>query len=680
MWACRNGSAWAGALACALMAGSAYAAGIGDFARVEGLNLNSFVREGPVAAHILLRSGSDPRMIVAFPAGNSGVGVWFDPVASPVTWTMAAAARPVTMADEKGRPLHGVTFEASIKVASLAPRQAVLSSVRVLRDYQGLGTAPPEVLTRPSMQGDALAWSRDRLDGAPGYRLVVKAVHGKRDGGRFVAAADGTLTLSFTALTGETPLTPVAIGDLLNAHAQADPGARAALAFLSYREKYLAGSWRFDTYFGRDTLMSVRLLMPVLQPAAVETGLRSVLERLSDQGQVAHEEDIGEFAILDHRKAGKASSAPVYDYRPIDSDFLLVPVAHAWLVDDARGRARAKAFLGETLGGEKLGDAMMRNIRYIAAQASAFARQPDAAHLIALKTGVPVGEWRDSNDGLGGGRYPYDVNATLVPAALLAASDLYRSGLLSPYAKPADKALLDGLASMAAIWEAKAPPLFARTIAPADARQAIQAYADKAGVPATPALAAVGSAPVTFHALSLDASGTPVDVQNSDDGFALLFEHPAPAQLDAMAETIRRPFPAGLMTPVGMLVANPVFATPDVQKRFGPEGYHGTVIWSWQQALAAVGLARQLERKDLPAATQGRLRSAQACLWQAIGAAASVQSSELWSWRYADGRYQVAAFGASGADADESNAAQLWSTVFLAIPPPAADASVSCAR
>jgi glycogen debranching enzyme len=583
------------------------------------------------------------------------------------------------MDDERGRPLHGVRFQATVQAASLAPAQAVLSSVRVLRDFQGLGKAPAEVLTAPLAKGNALTWSRDRLDGAPGYRLVIAATHGALDHGRFVAAADGTLTLSFTALTGETPLTPVAADDLLNDRAQADAGARAALEFLSYREKYLAGSWRFDTYFGRDTLMSVRLLMPALQPAAVETGLRSVLERLSPQGQVAHEEDIGEFAILDHRKAGAASAAPVYDYRPIDSDFLLTPVARAWLLDDPRGRAHAAAFLGEALGDGKLGDALLRNIRYIAAQAQPFVQHPDAAHLIALKTGVPVGEWRDSNDGLGGGRYPYDVNATLVPAALLAASDLYRSGMLAPYLHDGDRPLLDALAAAAAVWQAKAPPLFARTIASARVHEAITGYAFKAGVPAAPALAAVGSAPVTFHALSLDAAGKPVDVQNSDDGFALLFGQPAPAQLDIMADTIRRPFPAGLMTPIGMLVANPVFAAPAVQKRFGPEGYHGTVVWSWQQALAAAGLARQLERKDLPAATQNRLRSAQACLWQAIGAAASVQSSELWSWRYADGHYQVAAFGANGADADESNAAQLWSTVFLAIPRPADVRAAACA-
>ncbi|KAK0330878.1 hypothetical protein LTR94_031107, partial [Friedmanniomyces endolithicus] len=40
----------------------------------EGQNINAFVREGPVAAHLLLRNGVDPRILVAFPAGNSGAG------------------------------------------------------------------------------------------------------------------------------------------------------------------------------------------------------------------------------------------------------------------------------------------------------------------------------------------------------------------------------------------------------------------------------------------------------------------------------------------------------------------------------------------------------------------------------------------------------------------------------
>ena len=72
------------------------------------------------------------------------------------------------------------------------------------------------------------------------------------------------------------------------------------------------------------------------------------------------------------------------------------------------------------------------------------------------------------------------------------------------------------------------------------------------------------------------------------------------------------------------------------------------------------------------------LAIAQSCLWDGIEATRSVQSSELWSWRYAGGRYRVEAFGASGGDADESNAAQLCSTVYLALKRPAAIPGTTC--
>ncbi|MBV8973209.1 MAG: hypothetical protein JO290_13060, partial [Sphingomonadaceae bacterium] len=157
----------------------------------------------------------------------------------------------------------------------------------------------------------------------------------------------------------------------------------------------------------------------------------------------------------------------------------------------------------------------------------------------------------------------------------------------------------------------------------------------------------------------------------SDIGFALLFADPAPADLDRDVVAAMRPFPAGLLTDVGMVVADPVVAAPVLQARFSRNAYHGTVVWSWQQALFAAGLARQLARTDLPPPVRAHLTAAQAALWRRIEATRAFGNSELWSWAFADGRYSVAPFGASGADADESNAAQLWSTVYLAVRPPA---------
>jgi hypothetical protein len=292
------------------------------------------------------------------------------------------------------------------------------------------------------------------------------------------------------------------------------------------------------------------------------------------------------------------------------------------------------------------------------------------AHLIGLKAGFSVGNWRDSETGLGGGRYPYDVNAVLVPAALAAAGRLYESGLLAHYLSASDKALLAQAAQMAVTWRTRAPPLFEVSVANRTAADAVARYAAAEGVPAEHALTALGAQDLHFHAVALDATGTPVPIMNSDEGFALLFGELDPAQVERIATVLLRPFPAGLMTDAGMLVANPAYAPPALHKTFNRNAYHGTVIWSWQQALFAAGLARQLGRHDLPAAARGHVGDAQRVLWAAIDATRAVNTSELWSWTFAGGRYQVAPFGAAAADADEANAAQLWSTVYLAVRPP----------
>ena len=212
---------------------------------------------------------------------------------------------------------------------------------------------------------------------------MLEVTSGEVRDGHIRAAADGEIGLRITGLTGETPLTPLFGPELLDDAAAPDPAARNTLGFLAYREKLLAGSWRFDTYFGRDTLISVRLLLPALSPAAVEAGLSSVLARLSAQGEVAHEEDIGERAVLDHMAAdGSRSSAAVFDYKMIDADYLLAPVAAAWLLHDARARARAAQFLASPAGapGERPGTrgaALVDNLRFVLESASEFARRPD---------------------------------------------------------------------------------------------------------------------------------------------------------------------------------------------------------------------------------------------------------------------------------------------------------------
>jgi hypothetical protein len=637
----------------------------------EGQNINSFLREGPVAAHLLLRSGSEPRILVAFPAGNSGVGLWFVKSNAPVAWTLVTPPRPVTERDDKGRPLYGIEFEAETKARELRPRAAVLSSVRVLRDYELQGKAPAEVMVTARVADGRIAWARDRLDGAAGFQLTIDAAAGTRvSAERFVATADaGLLRLKIRALTGETPLRPLN-SPLLNSpglRAVDDARARDVLTFLSYEDKFLAGSWRFDTYFGRDTLISATLLASALEALAVESAIASVLDRLASNGEVAHEEDIGEFAVLRNQREGRGRVAtPIYDYGMVDDDFLLAPLAARWL-DDTRGRARARDFLaGQGARGERRGAALVRNLAWVVERAAPFAEDLRAENLVGIKPGRTTGNWRDSDQGLGQGHYAYDVNAALVPAALDAAARLAEGGLLDEYLDSKSRQTLAHARDRARVWTAHAPSLFAVTVPAARARADISAYASAIGVDSERALRTLDAGPLAFHALSLDEKGRPIPILHSDEGFRLLFTEPPVGELASIL-AIMRPFPAGLLTDAGLLVANPALANAEVRREFTRYAYHGTVVWSWQQALLAAGIERQLRRDDLPEAARAQLAGARAKLWAVIERSSSLRASELWSWSYSAGSYRTEPFGRPGADADESNAAQLWSTVYLGL-------------
>lgn len=631
------------------------------FEITEGDIQNLFFRRGPIALHVLARSGSAPRLIFAFPAGNTGVGVWFDKVSVPAKFAVQAPLTPV----ERKDGMRGVGALVTSDAKQLVIRGAVLGSIRTLRDFNQLGTKPPET-AHETTAGPPVVLRRTTADGKHHLELSLEPKERTTiavQGDKIVITAPDAIRLHATALADDEPLTPIPVQSLVTT-AKPDERDLRALAFLSYKEKLLAGSWRFLTYFGRDTLLSVRLMLPVLQPDVVEAGLGAVLERLAPDGDVAHEEDIGDFAALRNTKETRPRLAdlrqPIYDYKMIDDDFILAPVLAAYLLDGV-GASRAAQFMArKTTSGQTFAQAVENNLDLVIRRATPFAQKAAPTNLVALKEGIPVGQWRDSNEGLGTGRYAFDVNVALVPAALDAAARLYESPLLN---KPDAAANARRLAKA---WQA-AESYFRVTVPAATAIARVKEYASALGLDATAALASIKQ-PITYSALALDVKGKPIEIMHSDDGFVLLFTSPSPAFLDQVAAELTRPFPAGLRTPVGMVVANPAF-TADAKLRgmFTPGHYHGTVVWSWQQAMLAAGLARQLARADLPAATKTALEAAERSLWEAIEATSKQRSGELWTWDVKDHQIVFAPFGQGHGHADESNAVQLWSTVYLGV-------------
>ncbi len=772
----------------------------------EGNFRNYFYRRGEVAAHVLTRSGSEPRIIAAFPADNQGIGVWFkgSDTADIDLWVGerdgVAEGGGLAGSVRYGSELQGVRARVSSDAESLEVYLSLLGNVRTLRDF-GYGACLERRDRFPAFRNEEVEYLQDHnaarvtrtqigddyhmeyiIKGLAGTTVEVKEEvleprescrdpamgdvdAGTGDGGMaepqtesvIVISGSGGASFDFVALTDDPALTPIDKANLVNIEVDEaiDQSFEFnALAFLSYADKLQAGSWRFLTYFGRDTMLSVSMLMPILNTDVVEAALASVLERINldgelvdgnfdfavEVGEVAHEEELGDFvANINSNEAAPPSDlrTPRYDYKMVDDDFMLALVMEQYIAkvradtlaaaeeasedaltaDDIKqariaADAAIAAFLARTRGSDNATykEALEKNLALVTTRAQPFADDPQKANLVALKDGVPVGEWRDSCQGIGFGRYAFNVNAALVPGALAAAKALDDENLLRVGTDGGDLeedllsvlltegTTLDGLI---AAW-ADVDELFRIELGFDTAQGLVQGYAGSIDLTdVSDELASegeAGSEVFNYYAVSLQQDGAPVPVMHTDHGFTMLFIDPSEEYLSRVAQTITKTFPAGLMSEVGVMVANPAYATADfevdvpepcrgafdgrpesigLQSIFTNADYHGAVVWSWQQALLAAGIRHQLETRGdaFAAETKSALEQAECTLWETINKAEDVRAGELWSWAPITegenaGKPEYRAFGYNFDDVDESNAAQLWSTVYLAIKEP----------
>jgi hypothetical protein len=51
-------------------------------------------------------------------------------------------------------------------------------------------------------------------------------------------------------------------------------------------------------YFGRDSLLSLRILAPIIKPEVIEAGIHGMAMRLKSDGQISHEENLGDMAYI----------------------------------------------------------------------------------------------------------------------------------------------------------------------------------------------------------------------------------------------------------------------------------------------------------------------------------------------------------------------------------------------
>ncbi len=282
--------------------------------------------------------------------------------------------------------------------------------------------------------------------------------------------------------------------------------------------------------------------------------------------------------------------------------------------------------------------------------------------------------WRDSDAGYAGGRFAMDINAIWVPQALEAIGIILHSlqelGLDQEFRASGDSAPAlqryrsDSTFLRRAIdtWKG-ARKHFTVKLSPGQIRNAIKAKlrslpsAERAYWNGVLTAQKEPGDSLIFLALSLDPSGKPIGVVNTDPATELFLDpHLAPDLVSQEIQPVLRPYPVGLFVPgLGPLVANDAYASPAIWDRFQKDQYHSPrVVWGREVNLLFLGLAYQLERTGDP-----KLRDALQRILSAVNASA-MQHNELWSYQIKGGKLRPVRYGTS-------SDVQLWNTTNLVV-------------
>jgi len=628
----------------------------------EAGQVNVFLDDSRAQVHLLHRPLQ--RVIFAFPSGNSGVAFWYEGDLKLLPQSLKS------LPDQDGQQITA-TFEVA---EPTRVNRIILDNLRVIRAFSHGAPILEETRTKRGEFAEAHvlpeSWARLRYAGnetavrveriQPGYgpyRLAFQSKNDVESTGKVIALSPGTVQVTVRCpfptmadLPLEELLQPT-YGEKLETLSPRERLSLESLSFLTSQETMMAGSWRFLTYFGRDTLISLSMLEPILSDRALLFGVQSVLRRLSPEGVVAHEEDVGSWAEWRHlnEEPPTYSLAPVYDYKMIDDDLLLPVVLHK-LKEQKR-----EDVLSQLFSHPESREALRRNADYVLEKLSG--KEP-----LLLQQGEVVGEWRDSASGLGGGANAYSVNGILTVESLRSLEWIYGELGATDKRNQATELLPTFEEHASHFW---------REYSRDQIGERVGAYSHSLDKESRSALSSEWSEvranlpdTLTVPILSFTRTGEPVEVVHSDVGFDLFYGDLSDQELERILTFLETPYPVGVVTPAGPIVANPILSqNPKHWKELGPGRYHGMVVWSWQSALLQFGLARQYRLRPPYRERIGKLLDLLEAGEEKAGALAT---SELWGVDFTTVPPTPRAYG-EGGDQTESNAMQLWSTVYPAL-------------
>jgi len=230
-----------------------------------------FVGTSPIPGSDLSIIG--PRFIVAWPAGNSGACVFFQPENGKngtlhievINSTTGSPLAPVHIERDDAYPSVGV--QGIIKFNSAAVLSTpILGSIRAIRDFtEGPSLLYPKIqedVRTKHLDGHGVSVTRCWFDNVTTTTLTFQP---RSSGSASVNDDKATFEAGeylFSAHINYPQLERLGLHDILKDERLLDehPKETKGLSFLSYSDKLLAGGWRFLTYFGRDDMISTLLL------------------------------------------------------------------------------------------------------------------------------------------------------------------------------------------------------------------------------------------------------------------------------------------------------------------------------------------------------------------------------------------------------------------------------------
>jgi hypothetical protein len=350
---------------------------------------------------------------------------------------------------------------ALLRAGSVAELRARLVPTMALRRS---GTAWSVRVDRPALDGQ----SRLTIELLGDSRQADARVVGQTVSIR--ARAGRSVQLTVRTTTDGTALTPIARNDiftaafldfLARAQSAGDTSVRyrrlerevKSVELLSSNEKLMAGLPNYATYFGRDGMMTALMMRSIWTPAMSERVIASVLGKLGPNGDVSHEEALGEQAIRENadeynalvadyirlaREGDRARADSSLDrarevlrqlrkvrenYHMMDDEFQLPVLEALYLADSTVPNERKRAFLlVKSRNGESHLALMLREMALVATETHPFVQNPIATNLVGFpkldSTRWRSASWRDSDVGYANGRFAMDINAIWAPHAL----------------------------------------------------------------------------------------------------------------------------------------------------------------------------------------------------------------------------------------------------------------------